>query len=83
MNHEAEERIAQIEGGLAKLGGWAFITGEIDRHIAERIETLIGREDEQTRGQIKALRWVMNLPSALAEERDGLKSALSEMDAGV
>jgi hypothetical protein len=39
---------------------------------------LIGQDNEQTRGRIKQLRELMELPETLAQERDGLSAALAE-----
>lgn len=84
MNEEHQQRVDEIGQGLDQLkAGWPFLTGEIEARVKELIEILVNQESEQTRGQIKALRWVLSLPSDLRAEREGMESALSELDAGV
>lgn len=77
MKHE--DRINQISAGLDRMAhAWPFVAGEIEARIASRIEDLVNQDNEQTRGQIKALRWVLDLPSALRDERDGMSAALAD-----
>ena len=84
MNEEHKHRIDQLAQGLDQIkAGWPFLTGEIEKRVAQHIESLVSQDNEQTRGQIKALRWVLSLPSDLRAEREGMESALSEQDAGV
>lgn len=79
---EHEDRINQITAGLERMAhAWPFISGEIEARVRDLIESLVNQENEQTRGQIKALRWVLNLPSDLATERDGMSAALAEQAA--
>lgn len=79
---EHEDRINQISAGLERMAhAWPFLAGEIENRAKELIESLVNQDNEQTRGQIKALRWVLDLPSDLATERDGMRSALSQEDA--
>lgn len=82
MNIEA--RIAHIGAALdAMRGGWSFVTQEIDSRIASLTESLISNNDEQTRGRIKALLEIKNLPDTLQFEREGMSAALSEQDAAI
>lgn len=76
---EHEDRINQISAGLERMAhAWPFVAGEIEARAKELIESLLNQDNEQTRGQIKALRWVMDLPSTLAQERDGMSAALAD-----
>lgn len=76
------ERISQITRTLDAIrSGWPLLADEIDARLAELTEQLINNDNEQTRGQIKALRWVKDLPVSLAQERDGMSAALAEQAA--
>lgn len=75
------ERIAQITRTLEAIkGGWPLLAEEIDARMAELTEQLINNDNEQTRGQIKALRWVKELPASLQSQGDGMRADLSEQD---
>jgi hypothetical protein len=39
---------------------------------------LIGQDNEQTRGRIKQLRELMELPETLHQEREGISAGLAE-----
>lgn len=76
------ERINQISAGLdAMRFCWPFVEGEITARIEALTLLLINDNNEQTRGRIKALLELKNLPDTLAQERDGMSAALSEQDA--
>lgn len=72
-----QERIEQINKQLHALQSPALIDLLKDR-IEELTEKLIGEENEQTRGRIKALRDLLNLPKALQHEHEGITAELSE-----
>lgn len=75
------ERISQITRTLDAIrNGWPLLAEEIDARLGELTEQLINNENEQTRGQIKALRWMKDLPVALAQERGGISADLSDKD---
>jgi hypothetical protein len=77
-----EDRISHIGKALTALQpGFPFLVMEIDERITELTEQLVNNDNEQTRGRIKALRWVKELPEALSNERQGLAAALPETDA--
>jgi hypothetical protein len=79
---ESEQRIAHIGQGLQAIqSGWPFLLGELEARIKELTISLINNNDEQTRGQIKALMALTELPQTLATERESMSDALSEMDA--
>lgn len=75
MSHH--DRIAEIDAITAALKCPALLA-----HIADLITAhtnrLISDDHDQTRGRIKALRDLINLPEALQYERDGIAAALSE-----
>lgn len=74
-----EERLNTIQRGLADLrSGWPFLLSEVNARIATLTEQLINNDNEQTRGRIKALLEVKELPEALQSECDGIRAALSE-----
>lgn len=76
------ERLAQINDFLASSApAWAHIEREINNVIAQKIEQLVTENSEETRGRIKALRELIDLPEALQQEREGLTAALSDEDA--
>lgn len=79
IREELEQRQAQIAGALsALLPAWPHLTREIDARITFLTDRLITENDEQTRGRIKALRELLNLPETLQQEREGITAGLSE-----
>lgn len=58
--------------------GWPFFCAELDRIEQGLIERLITQESEATRGQIKLLRRIKELPETLQAEREGLNQGLPE-----
>jgi hypothetical protein len=79
---EIKQRINHIGQGLQAIqSGWPFLLGELETRIKELTASLINNNDEQTRGQIKALIAITELPQTLATERESMSDALSEMDA--
>jgi hypothetical protein len=79
---DIEQRIAHIGQGLqAMKNSWPFLLGEINARIEALTISLINNNDEQTRGKIKALIAITELPQTLATERESMSTALSEMDA--
>lgn len=75
----AQERLEQLNRVLAAMQGcWAPIAEELGNRIGDHTASLIAENNEETRGRIKALRELLNLPEALLSERDGIKSGLSE-----
>lgn len=78
----AQERLDYLNGTLAGLHGcWPHLAQEIQRRIDSKTVQLIGENNEQTRGAIKALRDLVDLPAALQQERDHITAALSDPDA--
>jgi hypothetical protein len=69
-------RLEQIEAALQAIQpGWPFLLAEVQTQIEREIERLVIQNNEETRGRIKALRDLMNLPEALEAERDGILAA--------
>lgn len=78
----AEDRVKQIQKTLEAIqNGWPFYLALINERLASLTEALINNDNEQTRGAIKELRRLAEMPASLAQERDQLSSALSEQDA--
>jgi hypothetical protein len=69
-------RIEQIEATLKAIQpGWPFLLVEVQALIVQQTERLITQNNEETRGRIKALRDLMDLPDALQAERAGILAA--------
>lgn len=76
-----EDRVHEIQKTLEAIqNGWPFLLSVLDARIAGLTEALINNDNEQTRGRIKALRELKELPETLAQERDGISAELSERD---
>lgn len=79
---DIEQRINHIGQGLQAIqSGWPFLLGELQARIKTLTVSLINNNDEQVRGQIKALLAITELPQTLATERESMSDALSEQDA--
>lgn len=77
-----KERVGQITQTLGAMQtGWPHLVREIDERIAALTVQLISQDNEQTRGRIKALRDVKDMPETLTQERDGISAALAEQAA--
>lgn len=69
-------RIEEIDATLQAIRpGWPFLLAEVLARIADETERLITQNNEETRGRIKALRDLMNLPDTLEAERAGILAA--------
>jgi hypothetical protein len=78
----AKERLDTINATLQAMQSfWPVFVDSIDARIAELTLQLINNDNEQTRGRIKALLEVKNMPDALQSEREGISAALSVQDA--
>lgn len=76
---EIEARVGQIGATLGALqSAWPHLEREIGALIARHTQSLVAENNEQTRGRIKALADLLNLPDTLSQEREGLTAALSE-----
>lgn len=77
-----EERIAQIQRTLEAIQhGWPFFMAHLNSRIGEMTESLINNDNEQTRGAIKELRRLRDMPDLLNQEREGIQAALAEQAA--
>lgn len=75
----AEARIAEIQRTLEAIqNGWPFYLAVLNQRIAEMTEQLINNDNEQTRGAIKELRRLAEMPASLTLERDLLQTALAD-----
>jgi DNA anti-recombination protein RmuC len=79
-----EDRLNHINHAMQAIQtGWPFFLAELDAAIQTKTESLISQNSEETRGAIKALRELKNLPEALQHEREALTAALSDEDAAL
>lgn len=70
------KRIEKIEAALQAIRpGWPFFMAELQAQVDDNVERLITQNSEETRGRIKALRDLMNLPEALEAERTSILAA--------
>jgi len=75
------ERLTQISTVLeATKTGWPFLLEILNEQVRVLTEQLVNQDNEQTRGRIKQLLWVMELPETLTQEREGIRAGLSEQD---
>lgn len=76
-----EDRLGELTNQLQAIqNGWPFFSSLLQERIDALTERLIGSNDEQTRGRIKALQELKELPVTLQQERDGIRAGLSEQD---
>ena len=69
-------RIQQIEATLQAIQpGWPFFIAELQAQINDHVERLVTQNNEETRGRIKGLRDLMDLPATLEAERAGILAA--------
>lgn len=73
------ERLEHINSLLSALDRvWPSFVVELNALIEDKTTRLISENDEQTRGAIKALRELLDLPETLKSERDHMTEALPE-----
>jgi hypothetical protein len=76
---EVKARIEQISALIdAMRTCWPAVVAELRARESDLITQLIAQDNPETRGRIKQLRDVIDLPSLLRSEQDGLTAALSE-----
>lgn len=69
-------RLEQIEARQRQITpAWPSVAAELKAIIDQHIERLITQDNEETRGRIKALRDLMDLPEALESERQSITAA--------
>lgn len=72
------DRQLQLEQFMGSVGNnWPQVVREIDNRLEGLIVSLISTNNEETRGRIKALRDLIDLPTALQQELDAIKADLS------
>ena len=72
------DRQLQLEQFMGSVGNnWSQVVREIDNRLEGLIVSLISTNNEETRGRIKALRDLRDLPIALQQELDAIKADLS------
>ncbi len=76
-----KDRLDYLNSVIASLEYWDKLEKEIDLEISALTVRLIAENNEQTRGAIKALQKLKDLPAALEYERREISAALSEQDA--
>lgn len=59
---------------------WPKLAGEIQSRIDHLTLKLISANDDETRGAIKELRDLLNLPESLRYEREHINAALKDAD---
>lgn len=74
-----KDRINEINRQISALAN-ADLRALIQARIEEHTVSLIGENNEQVRGRIKALRDLLDLPEALQAEREGITAELPETD---
>lgn len=73
-----ENEIAQLLQALP--AAWSLLMPEVERELANQVESLVAEENPEIRGRIKALRWIKELPDLLRSEQVGISASLSEQD---
>lgn len=70
------KRFDQINNALqVMVSAWPMVSIELQRLIADATESLISQNNDETRGSIKAMRAVLDLPDTLAAERKSILDA--------
>lgn len=76
---EVEARIAHISALIDSMRAcWPSIVEELRAREADLITQLVAQDNPETRGRIKQLRDVIDLPYLLRSEQEGLTAGLSE-----
>lgn len=76
MTEQLQQRADEISKTLQAIQhGWPFLLAELHAQVERNVERLISQNNEETRGRIKALRDLMNLPEMLEAERQGILAA--------
>jgi hypothetical protein len=53
----------------------------LNERIEDHTRSLVQQNNDETRGRIKALQELLELPESLTQERDSISAALSDQDA--
>lgn len=70
------DRVSEIDALIPVLKS-PVLVAYLKQKSAEHAEALIASDSEQTRGRIKALRELINLPETLQYERDHIAAELT------
>lgn len=77
----SNERIEYIADFLTRTkSAWPLVVAEIDAKVSDLTVQLINNDNEQTRGRIKALLDIKELPELLLSELEGMRAPLSQED---
>ena len=71
---DRQQQLEQFAGSVAPY--WGQVAREIDARIEGLILQLIAQNSEETRGRIKALQDLKDLPQALTHELEAIKAEL-------
>ncbi|NOV28019.1 hypothetical protein E5S69_31530 [Cupriavidus necator] len=76
---DVKARIAHISSLIDSMRAcWPGLVAELKARESDLITQLIAQDNPETRGRIKQLRDVIDLPSLLRSEQDGLTAGLAE-----
>ncbi len=79
-----QERVTQINNTMQAISqGWPFFMAELNERIATLTQSLISQNNDETRGRIKALIDLTELPVTLQQERDCITAELPETDSAL
>lgn len=68
----------EINTGLEAIrAGWSFIESELTARLNMYITSLISQESQDVRGRIKAIQDVLDMPSQLRSELEGIERGTS------
>jgi hypothetical protein len=74
-----QDRLGELEQQLRAIeNAWPLLAGLLQERIDAHTTALINRNDDETRGRIKALKELQELPVTLQQERDGIKAGLAD-----
>lgn len=74
-----DPRITEIQKTLEAIqNGWPFFLAVMNQRIADMTEQLINNDNEQTRGAIKEMRRLTELPANLLQEMSSISAALAD-----
>lgn len=79
MTQTAEDQLVRLNAALAAIvPAWTVFSSLLKERADSLTLELIGDDNEQTRGRIKELRHLLNLPELLQQERDGIRAGLDD-----
>lgn len=79
MQTEAEARLTQITALFSAMqGAWPAIAVELGLRQQDLIASLISQNNDETRGRIKQLNDLIDLPNSIYQEMQNLKQPLPD-----